>query len=618
LGLFDRRTLLLGPGGSLKAVPLRDFRVLPRPGSGSIAAMRARLFALGLLFTLVHTPLARAGGGPMNVMVVYSKDDPKAAGVAAYYEKARSLPMGHLCGLSGFTPADTTIDGPTFLTKVLAPLDACLAALPQPEEVDALVLVRGLPYSVTLPTYPASFEAVLQVGHAKHVTKHSELAGADQPKNQPSLGNPRYVKSVEIAGDYTISNPYQNWYGTTGTVIRAKAQPPSFRRANAGKSSGYDYTGQLFIVSSLDGFDYEDAKALVDRAVQSDGTLPTAEILCMHAEDEARGARDPECELATRMLKSAGFAGNFLSPFDPNLAGHTLAGYFTGSADSERGAIAGNTFVPGAITDNLTSYGAVIPNFACSSDGMTCPAGEVQTSVARFVRAGATGAHGTVNEPYNNTFPNAGALLHYTFGYSLGESYLFNQRYLYWQNVHLGDPLATPYAVRPAVTFDGMGAHPRNVPLVIHAKHTDGVAKVDLFSSGKRVASAMGDTLSYDLTETIGEKLDLLAVATAVNAPVMRAGWPAASQLPQPDVQGWATFAVEVAPDEAAQGGGGAGGAGGAGGGSVDASSSSGAPAEATDAGGCAWTSQPASDDASVIALGALAMVILGRRRAAR
>ena len=82
--------------------------------------------------------------------------------------------------------------------------------------------------------------------------------------------------------------------------------------------------------------------------------------------------------------------------------------------------------------------------------GKTCPASEAQTAIARYVRAGATGVHGAVNEPLNNVFPNAGALLLYTFGYSLGESWFYAQRFLYWQNLHLGDPLATPYGTRPS------------------------------------------------------------------------------------------------------------------------------------------------------------------------
>ena len=99
----------------------------------------------------------------------------------------------------------------------------------------------------------------------------------------------------------------------------------------------------------------------------------------------------------------------------------------------------------------------------------------------RFIRAGATGAHGTVNEPLNNVFPNAGVYLHYTFGYSLGESWLYNQRFLYWQNIYLGDPLASPYAERPEVTIaGGAGTLSAGKAIEVKASHAAGVARVDL------------------------------------------------------------------------------------------------------------------------------------------
>ena len=113
---------------------------------------------LAALATLA--PRARAGGGPMNVLVLYSADDVASAGVATYYEAARSLPPGHLCGLKGLSPTLTTIDAATYKTLIQKPLDDCLAALPLPDEIDTLVLARGLPYSVTLPAYAASLEAV--------------------------------------------------------------------------------------------------------------------------------------------------------------------------------------------------------------------------------------------------------------------------------------------------------------------------------------------------------------------------------------------------------------------------------------------------------------------------
>ncbi|MBL8744103.1 MAG: hypothetical protein JNK04_23510 [Myxococcales bacterium] len=276
---------------------------------------------------------AQAGGGPMNVLVVYSADDADATGVAEYYAEARNIPTGHLCGLPGFLPETTQIDGPAFTSQVLAPVDACLASLPEPDAIDYLVLVRGLPYVVNVAGYPVSLEAALQVGHAT-LPSGEEIAGGPQPTANASVPNPAFDGSYFIESDSTVTNPYSAWYGNASSIIRDGEQQPAYRRALVEDTAGYGFAGQIFIVQSLDGFDYQDARDLVDRAVASAGTLPTHEILCMRGDDEARAARDPECELTTRMLANAGYNGVWLDAFDGALAGHDLMGYMTGSADT--------------------------------------------------------------------------------------------------------------------------------------------------------------------------------------------------------------------------------------------------------------------------------------------
>ena len=131
-------------------------------------------------------------------------------------------------------------------------------------------------------------------------------------------------------------------YKSLSSIVRAKKQPEAFHRADVKTFSGHDFTKSLFIVSALDGFDYTDAKALVDRAVTSEGTLPKAEILCMHAEDEARGARDPECEFAIRMLTSAGFSSPARSP---TTSPRTARPSPTSSASAAAAESAGSTAV---------------------------------------------------------------------------------------------------------------------------------------------------------------------------------------------------------------------------------------------------------------------------------
>jgi len=263
----------------------------------------------------------------------------------------------------------------------------------------------------------------------------------------------------------------------------------------------------------------------------------------MAAADEARGARDPECEFLTRLLEQDGLPGRWLSPFDGQLAGQEVAALFTGTTSLQDG-IDGNLWVPGAVACNLTSYGAVPANFHCSDDGLTCPANESQTSIARFVRAGATAAHGTAAEPLNNTFPNAGALLLYSAGYNLAESFLYSQRYLYWQNVLLGDPLVTPYATRPEVSVPAEA--PQGGVLQIDARHPDGVASITLYLDGLLTQKTLGDQLSWPIEGTADDVLEVLAVARSAHATIQRQGWPVSEQTLRPRVQGWNASKVTI------------------------------------------------------------------------
>jgi len=491
-----------------------------------------------------------SGGGPANVLVVHNAASADSAAVAMHYGEARAIPLGHHCGLEDVDPVADEISSEDYLAGVLPQLNACLAATLEPDGIDYVVLTTDLPYRVALPDdgYWVSLSAMIQVLNATKFADGTSLAGTPQTvyggDSYPLawLDNPEYLWFGSQA--YELQNPQAIWYTASLRITNQATNPASFRRAAAQNGGGYNLAGNLLIVSRLDGFEAQDGMDLVDRAIAADGAFPEGELLCMEGADYARSARDPECHYVTQRLADAGFDSTWLAPHDAGLAGHHMAAYFTG-ASNLRGAIDGNTFAPGAVTGNLTSFGAVPQNFGCD-EPPACPTDEAQTSVVRFVRAGATGAHGTVAEPKNSVFPNAGTILLYTFGYNLGESWLFNQRYLYWQNLYLGDPLTTPWATRPVVTVEQVAG-----ALQIAATHADGIARLRVFVDGAPALDEEGvAAATVPLTGEPGDVVDVLAIAIAENSAVERPGWPAATQFPETDTQGWTHAALTIAAPE--------------------------------------------------------------------
>lgn len=107
--------------------------------------------------------------------------------------------------------------------------------------------------------------------------------------------------------------------------------------------------------------------------------------------------------------------------------------YFIGS--SYVSGINTNKYLPGAIADNLTSYGGILN----SNHG--------QTTVIDWIKHGATGSYGTVVEPCNfpQKFPAPLIVIkHYLNGDTLIEAY-WKSVASPGQGLFVGEPLAKPY-----------------------------------------------------------------------------------------------------------------------------------------------------------------------------
>ncbi|MCG7865655.1 MAG: hypothetical protein B6D70_02315 [gamma proteobacterium symbiont of Stewartia floridana] len=207
--------------------------------------------------------------------------------------------------------------------------------------------------------------------------------------------------------------------------------------ASTRHSPYYDYRGvtpydDLSIRPSITiaANSFAEAKALIDRGIASDGTLPQGTAYLMSTQDKQRNVRAKDYLMTRRLMHNwidtEVLRGNALRDREDVLF------YFTGRTHID--GLETLKFLPGAIADHLTSSGGVL-------------SGSKQMSALRWLEAGATGSFGTVVEPCNHLakFPNPRLVMeHYSHGQTLLEAY--------WRSVEqpgeglfIGEPLAAPY-----------------------------------------------------------------------------------------------------------------------------------------------------------------------------
>ncbi len=117
--------------------------------------------------------------------------------------------------------------------------------------------------------------------------------------------------------------------------------------------------------------------------------------------------------------------------------GKPLAGFMGGFRElSEKTK---PSFLPGAFADHFTSFAAA---FHIDS----------QMKLSRWIRLGATATAGTVTEPFAfwQKFPHAGLFRHQLEGCTMAEA-IYQSVKCPLQLLPVGDPLSSPYAVRPVI-----------------------------------------------------------------------------------------------------------------------------------------------------------------------
>ena len=173
-------------------------------------------------------------------------------------------------------------------------------------------------------------------------------------------------------------------------------------------------------------------------------------------------------------------------------AGDPILGATIGSAKFDWGK-SGARLAPGAIGDNLTSFGGRF-----DKNG--------QTALTEFLRYGAAGASGTVIEPYaiQHKFPHPLIHAYYARGFSLAESF-FMALAGPFQTLVVGDPMCQPFADAVGIEVEGATANQEvSGNLALNVKLDQKKVKagsVEFYFDGMKVGALRSGNLRIDTTK---------------------------------------------------------------------------------------------------------------------
>jgi hypothetical protein len=388
-------------------------------GNSQLARRRGRTVCVAAaVLSAGLSPCALAGGSPESTLLIINPASAESMYLGNYYKQARGIPD---CNVVYLDPAPASTPGnPTYadFTGANSTLDAVLGQLKiarLDDHIDFIVVASGGNFFVSAPNYV--------VDGCWPVARFS----------QSTIFTMAYIKSQILAGN--VASGLTNQYYSSSTT----PQPFNSRTAwlggnpsTSGSARRYFVCAQLGYTGSL-GNTPAEITAMIDRSVLADGTRPAGTFYFMNTTDAARNVRAPQFPGAISAITGAGGQAAVLNGVLPEGLSDCL-GVLTGWADPAIDTST-MTLIPGAFGDHLTSYAATFDT-------------SQQSKMSQWIRKGASGTSGTVEEPCNYTQKFVAANFHnlYYQGMALGEAWLRSMGFVPFQSLLIGDPLCRPFA----------------------------------------------------------------------------------------------------------------------------------------------------------------------------
>ena len=384
--------------------------------------------------------LARAGGGPENVMLVVNELSDDSKTIANHYIRLRNIPPQNVVRLAWRgSQSNCTVE--RFRKDLLVPVINAINQRKLSLQIDYLIYSAGFPYRIDLkPDHPKR-------QFSKELRPVASLTGAT------------YLWQYVISRNPSIVLPGANWYvprvaGSNLTRcakldgVRTQGFRGRYAWAEGGRRAQPKKGARFFLSTMLGvtvgrGNTVEEVIAYLNRSAAADHTHPDGTFYFAKNNDIRSTTRHNCYAGVVRALQAEGARAKVVQGTTPTGASD-IAGFTVGTRKSDLAA-AGARVMPGAICEHFTSYGGDFRKQAS------------QMPLTDFLRIGAAGASGTVVEPraIQAKFPLPSVHLHYRRGCSLAEAFYQSVAGPY-QLLIVGDPLCQPWAKPPKLVVDGI------------------------------------------------------------------------------------------------------------------------------------------------------------------
>ncbi len=344
--------------------------------------------------------------------VVVNTNSTNSVQLGNYYCERRQVPPQNLLG-ANWTGSSITWAKTNFESVLLNPLLSMLASRKLTNQIDYVVLSMDFPYHVTETNGENATTAALFYGF--------KADGAP-----PCGGCPNSC---------SLPNASSNSYAGSEGIFRST--PP----INASSNS--------FLVTMITASNLASAKLIVDQGVLGDFTFPTQTVFLAKSTNSINSARN----IRYKTFDNAIFNGRLRGNYSIQRTNTEYNWVFGNCLGVQHGVLYsgtdGTTFVPGAMADNLTSFGGLILE---DSFG--------HLKLLAYLAAGASASYGTVIEPCNylEKFPSPQNYFYQARGFSLGECY-YQSVTNPFQGLLVGEPLAAPFAQPASGSWNNLPAN---------------------------------------------------------------------------------------------------------------------------------------------------------------